>query len=136
MTALAHAFSLALLHFVWQGAIVVAVLWAALFVLRKGSSNARYALSCGGLGVLAMLPAITTYVLYRRPIHGAATDAAFSGGQVLLASAARAGDWFSILQAWTFPVWCAGVFLFSARLVWGSRQVSVLRRQGDPANGD
>ena len=42
MTAIAHALSTALLHFVWQGMLAAFFLWTALFALRKRSANARY----------------------------------------------------------------------------------------------
>ncbi len=43
--------------------------------------------------------------------------------------------WLQGLQAWALPLWFAGVFVFSLRLAWGCRQVSVLRRTGEPAAG-
>ena len=43
MSAISEAVSAALIHFVWQGAIVGFLLWATLGVLRHRSANARYA---------------------------------------------------------------------------------------------
>ena len=67
MTPLLEAFSAALLHFAWQGCLVMALLWVMLFVLRSGSAKARYAAGCVALAVLAVAPLLTTYALYREP---------------------------------------------------------------------
>jgi len=37
MTAFTQAFSTALIHFIWQGGIVAALLWITLFVPRTGT---------------------------------------------------------------------------------------------------
>ena len=64
MTNLGHALTLALLHFVWQGTLVAALLWIALATLRNRPGNTRYVLSCAALTVLLVLPAVTAYVVY------------------------------------------------------------------------
>jgi len=137
MTAIAQALTAALLHFVWQGLLVALLLWTALFLLRKRSSNARYLAACAALAFLAVLPVITASVLYTRPIaapvnlrFGVSEAPAFpapSGGGVPQAA------WLELLQSWALPAWSLGVLLFSVRMVWGCRQVSVLRRRGEPA---
>jgi uncharacterized protein (TIGR03435 family) len=48
-----------LLHFLWQGAVVVAAAGAALFVLRSASPHARYALACVTLAVMLAFPVAT-----------------------------------------------------------------------------
>jgi TonB family protein len=130
MTALAHTLSLALLHFVWQGALVAILLWIALFIVRNRSPRVRYALSCLALAVLIELPAVTAYLLYRRPpVSGASPDSAAAQTAANLLTAGHA-SWLISLQAWAVPVWCLGVFIFSARLTWAGRQVSLMRRRG------
>ncbi|MBZ5617657.1 MAG: M56 family metallopeptidase [Acidobacteriia bacterium] len=136
-TAMAQALSAALLHFVWQGLLVAFLLWVALFGLRKRSANSRYLASCMALAVLAVLPAITAYVLYTGPAParaGLVLNAIVPQG---VAAAARgavpARDWLAAWQSWAVPAWSLGVLLFSIRLAWGCRQVSSLRRRGSPA---
>jgi len=133
MTALGQVLTLALLHFVWQGALAACALWIALLAMRKRSANTRYAVSCLALAAMILAPTLTVYVLHLRP-------AAVSGVELAgLSALARAStplpptNWLAWLQAWAVPVWCLGVLVFSARLAWGSRQVSLLRRRGEPA---
>ncbi len=64
MTTFTHVFSLALLHFLWQGMAVAIALWIALLAMRKASANARYLVCCCALAVLMLLPAATACVLY------------------------------------------------------------------------
>jgi TonB family protein len=138
MTAIAQALSSALLHFVWQGVVVAFLLWAALILLRRSSAQARYMASCIALAALVVLPAITAWVVYARPAaalpvaNGVA--ALVQPGTLPAAPSAPSMPWIAILQSWALPVWSLGVLLFSIRLVWGCRQVSLLRRRGGPAD--
>ena len=141
MTALAQALTAALLHFVWQGPIVALVLWSALFLLRKRSANARYLAACAALAILAVLPIVTTAILYSRPAaiavnHGTAASASEPVLPAALRGAVASLAWMELLQTWALPVWSLGVLLFSMRLVWGCRQVSILRRRGEPASSE
>jgi TonB family protein len=136
MTAITHALSTALLHFVWQGILAAFFLWTALFALRKRSANARYAVSCAALAVLTALPVVTVCVLYMRPATArAGIDLAQTVGGFLASPGAARINWLAVIQAWAVPVWSCGVLLFSLRLLWGCRQVSTLRRRGEPAQG-
>ncbi len=69
-----QALTSALLHFVWQGAVVAFLLWMALGLLRNRSANARYVVSCAALALMAVLPLITAWVVYQRPVIAAATE--------------------------------------------------------------
>ncbi|HEY7333792.1 MAG TPA: TonB family protein [Bryobacteraceae bacterium] len=134
MTVLTHLVSLALLHFVWQGTFVAIVLWIALLAMRKRSSNARYLASCGALAVLILAPIVTAIILYQRPTASSASSLTNLAAQTTVAAAsASAATWIASLQDWAVPVWCVGVLVFSARLAWGSRQVSRMRRRGETA---
>jgi beta-lactamase regulating signal transducer with metallopeptidase domain len=57
---LAEAVGWALLHFLWQGALVGAVVGALLAVMRGCSAQSRYLIACAGLAVMALLPVVTT----------------------------------------------------------------------------
>jgi bla regulator protein blaR1 len=52
-----------LLHFVWQGALVAAVLAVSLRLLRKRSAGLRYIVATGALLVLAVAPVATLMVV-------------------------------------------------------------------------
>ena len=63
-TPLAQAIGWALLHLLWQGLLVAAILAATLALLSKQSANARYLSSCGALALLVVLGAVTAYRAY------------------------------------------------------------------------
>src|SRR5215469_16170198 len=112
MTALAHVLSLALLHFVWQGTLAAMLLWIALFLMRKWSANARYALSCAALAAMVLAPAFTIYVLYQGPVLQQVwpAESRLGAGLPVPPAPTHGSDWLSALQAWAslcFPRgWC------------------------------
>src|SRR2546430_4125515 len=61
---LGKAIGWALLHLLWQGVLVAAILAATLALLRRQSANARYLASCGALLVLVGLGIATAYRMY------------------------------------------------------------------------
>lgn len=137
MMPLLDAFTSALLHFVWQGCAVCALLWMALFALRRRSANARYAAACAALAILAVAPIATTLVLYR-PHASAAIAAAPPAAQpplplvparVPLNPAALA-----TVRVWALPLWACGVIILSLRLLLAYSQIARIRRRGRPAD--
>jgi len=140
MTALEQALRAALLHFVWQGAAVAFLLWTGLWLMRKRSANARYVASCLALATLVALPVLTASLVYTQPVTSGATERFFATvpqtvAAVWTGSVASTPAWLASLGSWAIPVWALGVILFSLRLAWGSRQVAVLRRSGQAAEG-
>ncbi len=134
MTTLTHALSTALLAFVWQGLLAAFFLWTALLLLRKRSANARYALSCAALAVLTVAPVLTMCIVYTRPAGSReGVDIVRTTAGFLSSPDAARLDWLALIQTWALPAWSCGVLLFSLRLLWGCRQVSTLRRSGEPA---
>jgi TonB family protein len=138
MTAMAQALSAALLDFVWQGLLAAFLLWTALFALRNRSARARYAASCVALAVMAMLPVVTAYLLYKapaaahfEPVWAGATHETMRGA--VPGSHGLSFHWAERLARWALPLWSLGVLLFSLRLVWAGRHISTLRRQAKPA---
>src|SRR6266571_3105216 len=139
MTPVAMAISRALIHFVWQGSIVGLLLWTVLFALRKRSANFRYAAGCAALTVSALMPVVTAWVIYRRPIAAAAGTslaAPFSQGVAIVTDGSHSQQlaWLALLQFWTLPAWSLGVLLFSARLVLGCKHAITLGRHGTTAS--
>ncbi len=61
---LIQAIGWALLHLLWQGVLVAAILAAALALLQRQSANARYLASCGALLLLVALGVATAYRAY------------------------------------------------------------------------
>ncbi len=81
---LVQALGWALLHLVWEGFLVAAILGAALALMRRQSANARYLASCGALLVLVALGVANVYRAY----DAGATSVASSSST---ATVARAG---------------------------------------------
>src|SRR5947207_897272 len=52
-----------LIHFLWQGAIVAALLAAALPLMRRHTANARYLVACAALLLMAACPVVTWTIL-------------------------------------------------------------------------
>jgi bla regulator protein blaR1 len=122
----------ALLHSLWEGAIIAAVLATALAVLP--SPRARYVAGCAAMLALAagfaltllrMMPAVAqglgpanaTSFFWWNPPSGADAPAPFYAGLVALVP-------------WLAPVWLAGVLIFALRHAAGWISVSRLRRRG------
>ena len=51
---LVTALGWALVHFIWQGALIAVALGAVLHGLRRRSANARYVACCAGLVLMAI----------------------------------------------------------------------------------
>jgi uncharacterized protein (TIGR03435 family) len=128
MTTLTLALSTALVDFVWQGACVGLLLWLALVVLRHRSANARYAVSCIALFVLAALPFFTVGALWRvasaapvLPSKSLASPPIAAMPQTLLqvwmVPDAPPIAWLQQLQEWVLPIWSVGVLCCSIRLM-------------------
>ncbi|HEV7427444.1 MAG TPA: M56 family metallopeptidase [Thermoanaerobaculia bacterium] len=133
-TPLAQAIGWALLHLLWQGVLVAAILAATLALLSKQSANARYLASCGALALLVVLGAATAY----RSFEGSGELGVGSGSEVVFAPAATSNSDLVIVDSHTplptphpllnytkshLPqivlVWLTGVLLLSVRLLFG-----------------
>lgn len=142
-----------LLHVVWQGALVAALLAGALWALRRHGPCVRYAMSLAALGALLALP-VTTGVLLHDPVGSraptaspvvepetaaeavAASPAAIeerAGGATTSGWAGRVSDWVRPALPWTVLAWGLGVLACAARWAGGAWRVRQLRRTGTPA---
>jgi TonB family protein len=137
MTPLASAISGALIHFVWQGSIVGVALGLALFGLRRRSPNSRYITSCLALALLAVMPLVTTWLLYSRPAPTRAVTGVAGVSEVISTAAAhlqpRSTLWLNWVRLWALQFWSVGVLLFSVRLILGYKHAFTLRRRGSPS---
>jgi uncharacterized protein (TIGR03435 family) len=148
MEPMTQALSAALIHFVWQGAIVGMLLWITLAALRSRSASARYVVSCAALVVLAALPVITAAMLSRKalPTNVRGSVAAIAASprapgvmaqtiaSTWIGSGLQQTAWLAEVQMWALQVWSLGVLLFSVRLVWGGAHAFGLGRRGQPAD--
>src|SRR5688500_10367745 len=62
---LVEAIGWALLHFVWQGAVVGAVTAITLKLLRRSAADVRYVIAAVSLSLMATLPIVTAVQAYR-----------------------------------------------------------------------
>jgi uncharacterized protein (TIGR03435 family) len=145
MSPLAQALSAALIHSVWQGALVGVLLWAALAALRNRPATLRYAVSCGAMAVLVVVPVVTAAAfimravpLTVRPVSMMTDLRTLIAPQPMLSiwmnPETPSAPWLAQLQLWALPVWSAGVLLFSVRLAWGCAHAFALARRGDSAD--
>jgi len=130
-TPLAKAVGWTIFHSVWEGAIVAAILFTALAVIR--SSRIRYAFAC-----LAMLGILAAFVvtLSRSMPTGFGTPAtvtrsfasASPGGQRLPEISVELR--MAAVLPWLTPFWIAGVILFHLRTITSWTMAGRLRRKG------
>jgi GWxTD domain-containing protein len=126
---LAHALGRALAHFLWQGALLAAALWVALFIGAGRTARWRHhaAMAC----LLAM------------PLAFGATVAVLLGGRpgtvqpplaprMIFNSVIPQGTPAAPVDrlAWLAPLWLAGVILFYSFRLAGWLRVDSLRRRG------
>ena len=132
-----------LLHFVWQGALLALAIAGVLWLCRRRSANARYAVASGGLVTLLAAPVVTAAFLWHaaRTVEPseradrAATRALGSGATVGRALVARAPmDAVHARLAAALPVvvavWLAGVSLLLVRMGEGLWRVHRLYEAG------
>ena len=137
-----------LLHFVWQGTLIAFVLAAALHALRRHAAHVRYAVACGALALLLVIPAITLY-LYAgantetpadRPAGAAsvtpASPAATAPALRPAASPETPATWqqeanglLRVALPWLVMLWMMGVLALSVRYLAGWTYTSVMRRR-------
>ncbi len=131
-TPLASAIGYALLDSLWQGAIIAAVLAAALWISR--SPRVRYSAACGAMVLLAGSVIFTLLALVpedRESIQAASGQPSIVWRWATVASTPDA--WAPSLARfapWLAPFWAAGVLIFSLRNVISFVSVGQLRRRG------
>lgn len=129
---MAAAIGWTLVHSLWEGALIAALLGAALVGLR--SPRARYAAACGAM--LAMLACFAFTLAWMTP---AATQAVrLSSPLVLSAQGAFAVaptpvSWvgrLALMVPWLTLFWILGVLLISAERITGCVSAQRMRRRG------
>ncbi len=115
--------SWSLLHFLWQGTAIAAVLHAIVRYgfARRASAHARYVLACAALVALTIAPPLTFVALSRA---GSIQEAA--------PWAMSVGGWAGTLPI-VVGIWLVGVFGFSLRLLGACRMTKRLRAASHPA---
>lgn len=137
-----------LLHFLWQGAAIAGAFGAADAYLRRrrAGSRAHYALACGALAAMALLP-VVTFARSGRDAAAVSSDASASSAApaespAVMRARARASagpSWSGFAQAVArqaseakplfVAAWMAGVLVLSIRLLAGWRLAGRLARR-------
>jgi len=131
-TPLAQALGWTLLHSLWEGAIISAILGAALRATR--SARARYASAC--VAMLVMLGGIGLTLVHVMPerAHGlpGVRTTALPPWNVPpdLGATGPSGIHLAALVPWLAPFWIGGVWIFALGQVAGWIWVARLRRRG------
>jgi beta-lactamase regulating signal transducer with metallopeptidase domain len=124
-----------LLHFLWQGAALALLLWAALRLARGAGPTSRYGLACATLAgpaarSLASGDGPTTTDLRTR-------ESLPSGGGVTTSASVGAAPPASVEPGFVLRLvalaWVIGVLALSARLAGGALRARRLTRRGRPA---
>jgi soluble lytic murein transglycosylase-like protein len=104
-----HVAAWALLHFVWQGGAIAALLWLALAFVPRGRASLRYGAACLALALMALSPPVTVwYLLAQSPFAVAFVPP----GEL------EAGQG-SYLALWLLAAWGLGSSLMTLRLLLG-----------------
>ncbi|HEX7190889.1 MAG TPA: M56 family metallopeptidase [Thermoanaerobaculia bacterium] len=143
---LAQSIGWALLHLVWQGAIVAAILASALALMARRTANARYAISCAALALLPLLAGVTAWRAYEEPPLPLENSGAVLRAQTLpldVAKAAAVHATRATLRSFgeiahdALPnvvlLWLVGVTILSIRLVVSWGRIKKLARTASPA---
>ena len=131
-TPIAKALGWTLVHSLWQGAIIAALVAAGFLLLRPASARARYALACAGMLAMLAAFAVTLAILWPAPVAPIAIPvhnalrAAPSGAIAFPAPPAAPPD----RLPWIVPFWMLGVLAFYLRPAGGWLAAQRLRSRG------
>jgi len=150
-TPLAQAIGWALLHLLWQGVLVAAILAATLALLARQSASARYLASCGALALLVVLGAATAYRFYDGDRESGVGGRSDASNVALSASPTQdatlqpldsdnrqltTDNWLTTLATFAkshLPqivlVWLTGVLFLSIRLLFGWLRVHAIAKR-------
>lgn len=137
---LVPALGTALLHFLWQGALLGLLAALGLTLLRNARPQARYAVACAALSASLLLPALTLASLLATPtgapveslpvVIGANAGTANANGlQDVLAMRATTS------LPWIVMLWVSGVATLLLRMAGGLWWVRRLQRHAWPEDG-
>ena len=148
-----------LVHFLWQGIAVGAMLWCVLKALRKSSSNVRYIAACVGLVLMVAAPVVTFVMTVsdtpvtvvatpaEQPVMVSVEPAAAPTKTIVMTPAEpvslpslsiweRLTGWLEAALPYCVVGWFVGVAVLSVWYLGGWCQLQKLRRIGIKAVAD
>lgn len=117
-----------LVHFVWEGAVVAALLALALLLTRRSAPGLRYGLALLALAVLAVLP-VATFLLLAPAASADPGPLRSTAGEAILVGASRSGVGMETRMPVLVAVWSLGVVVLSLRLVGSVLHLERWRRR-------
>lgn len=144
----------AILHSLWQGALIGVLTALSLWILRGSAASVRYTVACVGLAALTIVWLMTAINYANQPERPEPAGLAASSGSPQSIAVAPQGaspmevpfgvtspeapftPWPERLEAWSravVPLWFAGVLVLSVRLAFGWREVRRIRRASSDA---
>ncbi|MEZ0471651.1 hypothetical protein [Luteimonas salinilitoris] len=142
LAMLMPALALALLHFLWQGALVGLLAWLALVLLSNARPQARYVVACLALLACVLLPVWSLAQALTGEDAAAVARGALAAGGIDTTMPATQGGALRVLPApsvgalpWIVALWAAGVCLLSLRMACGLLWVRRLCRDAHAEAG-
>lgn len=129
----AQALGWSLLHFLWQGALLGALTWGLLALLRGASAKTRYAVACAALFLMVAAPLFTfLHLSAQAPATGGEVVRLVveEGAEAPVSLGLRTRMALNPLLPWLLAAWALGVVLLSLRFLGGWARVQHLRRRG------
>jgi len=124
---IAHVIGWTLVHSLWEGALIAALLLAIRSAAPRARSDVRYSLSVVALALMLAAPALTAVRLYRAGASGFSESIAMAApASVAIATRER----IDLLTPWLVNLWMLGVLAFSIRLVAGFARTRALVADG------
>lgn len=108
-----HALGWALVHSLWQDALVAAGLISLLTFMPARAARARYAIATAALGLMLALPVATALRLY------GASDGVIPSAPAFMTLTVQVRSGIEPTLPWLVAVWLAGVLMLSAQLASG-----------------
>ena len=141
--SLVPALALALLHFLWQGALIGLLAALALALLRNARPQARYAVACLALLACVLLPAWSvSQALVPDDATAAARTVLVAGGDAIGTPGTEPGDVLRLvpnppleLLPWVVALWASGAGLLSLHMALGLLWVRRLCREAQAEAG-
>ena len=134
LAMLVPALATALLHFLWQGALVALLAWLALAVLRDARPQVRYAVACVALFACVLLPAWNLMQALGGDGAAAGMQVAMSTSDGVVSMPRDPGDMLRLspspsTNTLVVALWAAGVAVLSLRMACGLWWVRRVRRE-------
>ncbi|MHC4218049.1 MAG: hypothetical protein ACYSU7_06285, partial [Planctomycetota bacterium] len=125
---LATALGWALVHFIWQGTLIAAVLAAILYGMRERGANARYVACCMGMALMALAPVATFAVVLR----GQPVPVVTAASGLLPLEAGSSVTWHKLagMLPQLTALWIAGVCLLQLRVLLHWTNAQRLKHRG------